>query len=873
MRFIRFIQKLFNLLTQPEIKEQFYLQNISYLSNIASSNKLFQNLINERLNINNIEFIGKSEENNLRYINSIFEYLYLMIRDNLSMEKIAFGKVEFKKKLRDEVYEKLYQSERNTFQNLIKNEIIHFFLGNKNLVKRDDCIDYVTRTFDKKYIYLVDEMIKNNCDKKILSNSLIEFSLKKEMLNNIDIDYIISQKERKNAYEYMTNFKSKNLDISNINIIEPLNIQKRLMKNVYQSFFNEKNIDELIKLYNLTSIENENGKVLNFIFHSNLKKILSFAFKLCSTDLLDEDFKIKLLEKMKQIEDKQFNNEKNNDKKNIYLKEKLIKAFEKKIELINEKIISSNIIIEEEKLRKESETCVYCLRPIYKDLNILDYFGKISYYFSDYMTDLLKKKPEGKRKKARKFVSCNHKIHFKCFYKLINIFNEFECPLCKKLSNFILYDFSPLLENNSNLIKGINYIDEKINLDDFFKINEDNKLKEFFLFNISVFENYCSKLLKKKVSIIDINGNKNLFEQLLKLIIEDFEEFTMYLPRVSNKQDQIEIWKNVMYNIRLMFQYKILNLPSNILKIIEKILIINKPEILDELLVQYDFCDIINTFIMISFILFEPNEENKEKIKNIFNKNIMLYFIYIYFLKNNYKDNIDIFINNNKEEINKVLDLFLLKYKICLLLFNEKEENMGGKITIEQIIPLIKSNSDFINLINSKNRENYISRITEQYLKIPEFNIINLPESGIEFFNKTNGKCFYCHKTFLNSYLCLLCGKKICNSINCVVENGSKRGKEYSAIYHSKICCGGNGIFISNVNSEIIYILKRKIIPSNIFIYLNDFGDTLKDKYLTEEYNLNKVELKKGIQKYINLNHRIKGPKLYFMDNNKINKK
>ena len=854
------------LLTQPEIKEQFYLQNISFLSNIASSNKFFQNLINEGLNINNIEFIGKSEENNLRYINSIFEYLYLMIRDNLSMEKIAFGKVEFKKKVRDEVYEKLYQSERNTIQNLIKNEIIHFFLGNKNLVKRDDCIDYVTRTFDKKYIYLVDEMIKNNCDKIILSNSLIEFSLKKEMLKNIDIDYIISQKERKNAYEYMTNFKSKNLDISNINIIEPLNIQKRLMKNVYQSFYNEKNIDELIKLYNLTSIENENGKVLNFIFHSNLKKILSFAFKLCSTDLLDEDFKIKLLEKMKQIEDKQFNNEKNNDKKNIYLKEKLIKAFEKKIELINEKIISSNIIIEEEKLRKESETCVYCLRPIYKDLNILDYFGKISYYFSDYMTDLLKKKPEGKRKKARKFVSCNHKIHFKCFNKLINIFNEFECPLCKKLSNFILYDFSPLLENNSNLIKGINYIDEKINLDDFFKINEDNKLKEFFLFNISVFENYCSKLLKKKVSIIDINGNKNLFEQLLKLIIEDFEEFTMYYPRVSNKQDQIEIWKNVMYNIRLMFQYKILNLPSNILKIIEKILIINKPEILDELLVQYDFCDIINTFIMVSFILFEPNEENKEKIKNILQNNIILYLIYI--VGNNKNNNINNFLSNNIKEIQKVLNLFLLKYKICLLLFNEKEENVKINISNEQIISFIQTNSDLINILNTTKKDNYNIIIKDKYLEIPEFNIINLPENGIEFLNKTNGNCIYCHKKYLNSYLCLLCGNKMCNNIDCFIENGSKRGREYSLIYHSKKCSGGIGLFLNIINGEIVYLLKRRFIFPKIYIYLNDFGDILKDKNLSDEYKLNKKELEKGIMKFIDVTYRKNYIKTYYKEKN-----
>ena len=66
------------LLCQPEIKEQFNIQNISLLSDIDSSNKFFQDLINEVLNINDIESITKEEVNNLKYINSLIEFLYLM---------------------------------------------------------------------------------------------------------------------------------------------------------------------------------------------------------------------------------------------------------------------------------------------------------------------------------------------------------------------------------------------------------------------------------------------------------------------------------------------------------------------------------------------------------------------------------------------------------------------------------------------------------------------------------------------------------------------------------------------------------------------------------------------------------------------------
>ena len=289
-------------------------------------------LLNGNLDINNIESFTNTDEKNLKYNNSVLEFLYLIIRDNLSMEKMAFRIVKFKCKMNDELYEKFYQNEKDKIQVLVKNEIIHYILSKKNLVKRDNCIKYMEKNFNNNHLELVDEIIKNNCEKIVLTNGLIQFSLKKDVLNLCDIDYIIYFKKRLNAIEYMINFQSNNFNLSNINIIEPLNIEKKLMKNVYQSFYNEKNIDEMIKLYNLIYINKENAKLLNQIFYSNLTKILSFAYKLCSTDLLDEDFKIKLLKKMNLIEDKQFQIEKINEvKSKINLKEKLKKNSRKKM--------------------------------------------------------------------------------------------------------------------------------------------------------------------------------------------------------------------------------------------------------------------------------------------------------------------------------------------------------------------------------------------------------------------------------------------------------------------------------------------------------------------------------------------------------------
>ena len=375
--------------------------------------------------------------------------------------------------------------------------------------------------------------------------------------------------------------------------------------------------------------------------------------------------------------------------------------------------------------------------------------------------------------------------------------------------------------------------------------------------NILTFEEYCSKLFHKPILIKDFNEDKTLLEKTFKLIIDDFEEFIMYYSRTNYKQDQVDIWKNILFNIRILFKYKILDVTDNIFNKIENILRIDNLEYFEELLINNDFCDIINKYIMTFFILFDSNEKNKEKIENIFQIKFLVYFIYITFIKSNNNDNIDNFITNNKPEIKKAIDLFCLKYKICLLLFNEKEENINIKISYHYIISLIKSNSDFINLLNSRKKDNYLLNIKEQYMSIPIFDIINLPENGLEFLSKEIGYCFYCHKKNLSSFLCLLCGSKMCNNMGCTVENASPKGKDYSLIYHSKKCCGGNGIFLGLHDTQIIYVLKRRLIKSNIFIYMNDFGEALKEKYyFSDEYKLNKNELNKAIINFIDMTYK-----------------
>ena len=858
------------LLTQPEIKEKFNLKNILSLSDIDYSNQTLLKILYENLDINK-DKLNNIEEKSFKYINSVIEYLYLIIRDNLSLENIAFRNVEFKFKIKDEIYEKLYQEEKEKIQSLIKNDIIHFILSNKNLVTRDDCINYLQKIYNNKYIELVDEILKRDCEIIYLTSGLMQFSLRRDILNVCDIDNIIPFNSRKNAIEYITNFQGNENILFNINTIESLNIQKKLSIKIYETFYNEKNISELIKLYNLINKQKEKYPSFKNSFYFIITKILLFAHKLCNTNLLSIDFKKMLIEKLDEIEDKEFikyfDKEKvldNNGKKETKnLKEKLKKKYIKKNEIINEQILSSNMIIEEIENKLIGDECVYCRQGLNKQQNNLECFGKICYYFGDYLTDIFKKKPENKRKKNRKFVSCNHKMHYKCFKEFIclNLKTEkleYECPLCKKLSNIILCDFSSLIKSNYDLIKGIDYKEGKINLKEFFKDINDNKFMELFDFNILFFESYVSKLFHKQILIKDIKIDKDIVKEILQLINEDFEEFTIYYSLTNNKQEQINIWKNILYNIRLLYKYKILN-------VTEEAFNIDNFNNIEDHLIDTPVSTFINNFIINCIILLEPNESNKSQIKILFKNKILLYLFYAAFVKSN-SLHFEDFITNNETELEKLLDLYKLKYKIILLLFDEKEENINLNISLEEEISFIKSNSSLINLINSiKTKNNNLSiQIKEQYLDIPKINIVNLPESGIEFFQRTNINCLYCHQQSLSSYFCLLCGNKMCYTTKCIVENISKEKNEYSSIYHSKICCGGNGLFLDVKSSEIIFILKRRIIGSEIFVYLNNFGEPLNIKQLNEDYKLNKEKLEKGFLMYIDMTFRKNNQKIYY---------
>ena len=870
------------LLTLPEIQQELNIDNFNNLlnySNIDHSNDFFLSL-NQNFDNDKKEEINKqiaSNERNARYINSLLEFILFIMRDNISMIKMAFKYTSyFKMNYKDELFEKLLLKEGKNLENLIKNEIIHYIISKQNLINRESCIT-IYDFYDHKEINtdFIINLLKENCDEIHSLNQRKLYSLKKEVFKYFDIDYIINYKDKSDAIRYTTEFQSTNYNILNTYLIDPLSIQVQLNKKIYDSFFNNKNIDNFLNFYKNYIISN-NFPVLTENFFVTTSKFLCLFIKLYNNEANDFDilkeklinifsncklegkyetciqYILKLLSKEDIIKT---NQKKENLKKN--LKDKFRKKFDKQIENVMEKLSDISPEISDENINKinsneTEEICVYCRQVInYDDLN--NCIGKICYTIRDYSRDILKKIDEKLRKKSIRFITCNHNIHFECYCKLIsiNVFQLSVCPLCKKTLNAYVCDLSNIIKTKEiegdNVLKGLDLEDENDN--NFNSINNSEIIMtkyKYLIDTISIFfDHYCNISLR----------NDFKFEEIYNFILNDFDTFIFYYNITTYKNEQIYIWKNILLSIRLICKYKFDEL-KNLIILKFKNIYRNIQELNFNYLIGFEISTLINEFILCLCILYDLDQKSKEKINSLFQNNILPY-IFAYALIQKKENNLDEFLTKeeNKELIQKIINFYSLKLKVCFLLYNGKEEDLKLNLDINSI----KNNETVRTLINNyKNLE-----LKEQYIEYPKFEIIKLPEQFMEFCSKyMSMKCINCHKNNVYFYLCLICGNKICDNKSCVTDIKPNGKKEYSLIEHSKICGGGNTIFISGKSSEIIYLTKRQIFSSGIYVYLNSFGEYPKGFDLNGNYTLSHSELEKSIQIFVDMTFRKKGYKI-----------
>ena len=158
------------LLTTSEIQNVFNIKDILAYSNIDSSNDFFINLLesnfdekNELLTSNIIK-----EKFNFKYICLFLEFILQIVRNNFSMIKLAFRySLNFRMKYNDILLDNLLQKEKINFENIIKNEIIHYILENNNVIKKENCMEMYKNysCLNKKLdINLVDDLFKEKCE-------------------------------------------------------------------------------------------------------------------------------------------------------------------------------------------------------------------------------------------------------------------------------------------------------------------------------------------------------------------------------------------------------------------------------------------------------------------------------------------------------------------------------------------------------------------------------------------------------------------------------------------------------------------------------------------------------------------------------------
>ena len=869
------------LLSSSEVQEIFSIEEILMNSSIESSNDFFLSLIRNDLsdlNQKNDEllFKMKNEERNFHYINSVLEFILQIFRDNISMINLSFKYSDFRMKYFDKLFDSLLKKEKTNFDNILINQLIHHILGNKNSVQRESCIKIYKAFFNNGDLSLIDNLLKEKCDSISSANQLKRFSLKKDAFPLCDIDYIIDSKERTYAMNYMTEFHINNYNLLNVHISNSLSIQEKLYAKIYEIFFYKDNMSKFLKFYNAI-LTNNNYSIFSDTFFFTFSKILCVLIELYKNDSSKEEYfnkikdilnnsilqgtniqSIQYIKKLLSTEDK---NENKNEllKKTKNLKDKLKKKYEEQNQLTLSRYSSCELMLEEEESLSslKEEICVFCRQPLNNELN--NYYGKICYLLRDFFIDISKNKEEASRKKSTRFVTCTHKIHFNCYSKFQGTLNNdysrygYPCPLCKKLSNIIICDYNYINENNSDILKGMVLDNEyKIFSDDFNKSSEDyvSKYNEFFIYNKHIFEMYSSKLLRKEILIGDINADINLLEEIFSSILNDFDTFTIYYNITNYKNEQIDIWKNILLTIRLLCKYNLISNNFFITKFnLSNFSLSNDCSYLKD----SDIVALINQFIISSIILLDLNEENIQKIKNIF-KNYILIYIFIYGFLTHKDNSFTEFLDKkeNQDILKKLYEFYKLKYQICLLLFNENEENLD--LNYEETLQYLKNNENINNLINKSN--NII--LCEQYFDIPKFNIIQLPDHFMEFCSKfMNINCINCNKKKVCYYICLICGNKICDDKTCIKINTNGK-KDIALIDHSIKCSGGNALFISSTNTQIVYILKRQLIFSGIYVYLNSFGEYAQDNCLIGNYILNKIELEKAKQLYIDLTFRKK---------------
>ncbi len=826
-----------------------------------------------------ILLLSKENCSNYSEIFELFEEFYIIILGQEKIKEIFLNMTE----------KRVLNNGKTSYS--LKNEIIQKF-----------DIDFEISIFLKSTIerYLIEEKKDIFC----ILNTIIYPSLK------IENDFLL--KNYTNFFFNNENILSiikitkGIIQNKNLNVLQSIFLPK-LLKIIYVYITICKSNPNFENKISIKSNINDLFKVLGYILKDNdfcyknltifLQKEISNYLNICFTENSNET---------------KDNNQINISKKKLLIKEKLKQKFKEKNKIIEEKY--NEIFKKDGNYNEDEKICLLCRRPILNNENdgkigfyASDFFlsnvimhiiekefnkFKLNIKFNDYY--------KIQKEKNIKIFSCNHIFHYDCYIQYVNnnILNDFfwkteiYCPYCKILSNIFIPNFNP---NDNFLYKGfklndiIEYNNNKFKIKNNLNLNlnkEFHEKNEILIQKSNIFIDKLIEYFSNGIHILEsLNNNPELLNTYYSLFEKEFDNFLLYYDLMEDKNEQIEIWSTIIISWRIVlrnsFTIKNLNLDNlcYFLNLSNNDFSLN---ILDNFYINFGK-------FLFNFLIFCDNlEEELKYILNLCSPYISLiaflnqilqiknpkieYFQIENFIKSNEVNNKTIIYNIFQSYLHKSKIAYLIQSKIQnknptseneYLLFDIKEyENKSFysfifdfKINNSLYKQKIPKNIVLKNLVEKINKEKIIivtPILLLNSLKI-NFSFFKLPLNLLDLASKyVNQKCFGCQKSGSVSIICLICGKKMCES-NCKILNKN----EYTITNHINNCNGGCICCLLTKNGQINFYYDNKIISSKEWAYLNNVGDE-PDIYkaINNEYLLKENVIKNCEKMFINYSFR-----------------
>ena len=563
------------IMALKQFKDYFNIDVILSLSQVNDSNLAFEkNILKGTKMVPPSQWLSGNERN-LRMTAKILRIILNVLRNNTCLIW-NLGSAQLMlttNKIKDQLIIDIINNDSQNFNEIVKELIVNQTCIKENLALYTDIYDSIflclKEVFGKNK---VSETILSMTNKTLTQEKKANFSIKDEYLEYLDLNYILYPSHKSAIEKYIQDFKKNIVSIFNVHFYPVNKYEAKLTNEDYkQIYFNEQNFDFFFR-FTAFIIQRDEFKSLNQYFIQVLLNYLGTFFcldsdqflffretinnkivdlvKILEQNKLEDDMQktycLFIIEKIRENNDLDPYSKKNeneflpaskpkpkpknivkeepkkvlnvqpvkNDNK-ISMKDRMKNKFKKKNDNLGNKFGLDKIKLEK---KKNTESCIYCLKPI-EDDDIKKPYGKISdilfdNYLSNCFFQIIKREYQKlyekdtklksfheiyfqpKERKNLRIISCNHYIHFSCHFEGFmssdykRSINIFKCPLCQRLSE----TFVPMLdhyteEQSHGVFKGFSLIDvydfAKKNMDLFKLKTKYNKESIAGLFTLS----------------------------------------------------------------------------------------------------------------------------------------------------------------------------------------------------------------------------------------------------------------------------------------------------------------------------------------------------------------------------------------------------